>query len=258
MQLRIIVCIKAVSLSLPQTGKSRPVDAIELNPFDRPSLETALRLREAYGGTVTALSMGPISACGVLSEARAMGVDQLVLVSDPVLAGSDTLATSSVLAAAINRLAPFDLVVFGTRSADSDTGQVGPQTATLLELPLVTGVRSVSRDNAVLHVERISDGFMEQFELTLPAALTIHSGSVQPRDVDLYGIESAFSEPRVTIWQLNDLSVPSDQVGEAGSPTRVTSLSKMKKDRKCEFISGTAEEQAEALIHRLVESGAIG
>jgi len=138
----------------------RSHDSTELNPFDRPVLETALRIKEARGGIVTALSMGPESSISAISEARAMGVDRGVLTCDPALAGSDTLATSTALAAAIGKLAPFDLVLFGTRTSDSDTGQVGPQAALLLGIPLVTQVHSIEHIDSGLYVERTADGLL--------------------------------------------------------------------------------------------------
>src|SRR4030065_2112942 len=84
--------------------------------------------------------MGPDVACLSLYGAMALGVDRAVLISDPALAGSDTLATSTALGAAVMKLRPFDLILFGTRTSDSDTGQVGPQTAVRIGLPIITGV----------------------------------------------------------------------------------------------------------------------
>jgi electron transfer flavoprotein beta subunit len=254
----IIVCIKAVMAQVPEKRVVRAPDVLALNPFDQPALEMALRMREECGGTVTAISMGPESATFSLSEAMAMGVDRGILVCDPALAGSDTLATSTALAAAIRKLEPFDLVLFGTRTADSDTGQVGPQTAVLLDLPLVTGVSSMEQRDANLLVERRADGFQESFEVFLPAALTIHPGSVQPRDVGLSGIEQAFEEGEVEKWSLSKLGLSPEQVGSAGSATLVASWTRAIKEKKCGFLSGRAEEQADALVKRLVALGLIG
>jgi electron transfer flavoprotein beta subunit len=255
MSLHIIVCIKSVIVNASKTQMVRSSDSCEVNPFDRVGLEVALRMKEEFGGTVTALSMGP-EPCGfALHEAIAMGVDRGVLACDPTLAGSDTLATSTVLSAAIGKLAPFDIVLFGTKTADSGTGQVGPQAAVLLGLPMVTSVRSITRKKEGLHVERRADGFQERFLVTLPAALTIHPKAVQPRDVALLEIESAFHAGRVERWSADDLGLSLDKVGSAGSPTRVVALSRADTARKCEFLSGGAEEQARELINRLSESG---
>ena len=257
MGLEIVVCIKSVVVDAPKGRVVRSSDSCELNPFDQPALETALRLKEESGGTITALSMGPESCAFILHEAMGMGVDRGILVCDPALAGSDTLATSTALAAAIKKLAPFDLVLFGTRTADSDTGQVGPQTAVLLDLPPVTWSCSIERKKTGLVVERRADGFAETFELSFPAALTIHPAWVQARDLGLAGLQTAFEDHDITTWTLADIGLSPDQVGEAGSPTRLLSLSRADRARKCEFVEGTSDEQADELVRRLLESGLI-
>ncbi|MBW1782232.1 MAG: electron transfer flavoprotein subunit beta/FixA family protein [Deltaproteobacteria bacterium] len=256
--MHIIVCIKSVSMTAGTGGTLRSYDSVELNPFDRPVLETALRLREARDGTVTVLSMGPESSMSALSEAMAMGVERGVLACDPALAGSDTLATSTALTAAIHKLRPFDLVLFGTRAADSDTGQVGPQTAVLLDIPFVALVHAIRFVDGGLHVERTADHFVERFEILFPAALTIHPGSVQARDIDLVRIGSVFEEQKTEIWDLKDLDLSPGQVGDAGSPTRVRSISRVTMQKKCEFLGGSPLEQADELMKRLTESGMIG
>jgi len=258
MERHIVVCIKAVMARTPEKHVARTPDVLALNPFDRPALEVALRTREECGGTVTAMSMGPETSTFALSEAMAMGVDRGILVCDPALAGSDTLATSTALAAAMNKVGAFDLVLFGIRTADSDTGQVGPQTAVLLDLPLVTGVSSIEQRDTALIVERRADGFRERFEVSLPAALTIHPGSAQPRDLGLSGIEQAFEQGEIEKWGLPDLGLSPDQVGWAGSGTRVPSWTRVAREKHCEFLSGAAEEQADELVKRLVALGLIG
>ena len=258
MELHIIVCIKSVIIKAPEGSIVRSYDSSELNPYDRAVLETALRLRDEQGGRITALSMGPETSISALFEATAMGIDRGVLVCDPAFAGSDTLATSTALAAAMQKLSPFDVALFGSRTADSDTGQVGPQTSVLLDIPLVTLVHSIELINSDFHVERKADDFIEKLKLSFPAAFTIHPGSIQPRDIDLAEIGLAFEERKIEIWNLNDLNLSPDMVGDAGSPTRVLSISRVKRDKSCEFLKGDTMEQAGELIKRLSESGMIG
>jgi electron transfer flavoprotein beta subunit len=258
MALRIVVCIKSVVMKAPQGRMVRSPDLCELNPFDRPALEAALGLRERCGGSLTALSMGPPSSAAALCEALAMGADRAVLISDRALAGSDTLATSTALAAALGRLEGVDLVAFGSRTADSDTGQVGPQTAELLALPMVTGVRRLETMEGGLRVQRSLDHFSETFELDLPAAVSIHPAALTPRDVSLAGIGASYDAGKVETWSLADVGLAPDQVGDAGSPTRVLSMGRVKKDRRCQWIQGEPNEQAEHLIRQLEEKGLIG
>ncbi len=258
MNLNIIVCVKSVVVNAPDGRVVRTSESCELNPYDRPAIEIALNLREAYGGAVTAVSMGPESSEIALIETMALGVDRSILLSDPALAGSDTLATATALSAAIKKLMPFDLVLFGNRTADSDTGQVGPQTAVMLNMPLVTLAYSIESTDNELLVERRADGFREKLALSFPAMVTVHPGSVQPRDVGLHGIEAAFAAPKVEFWNLNELGLSLQQVGEQGSPTKVISLKRVKKVRKCKFLSGSAEEQAQDLARLFVDTGFVG
>jgi len=254
----IIVCIKSVSMTAGSEGALRSYESLELNPFDRPVIEMALSLREPDGGSVTALSMGPESTRTTLLEALAMGVDGCVLACDPALAGADTLATSTVLAAAIRKLRPFDLVLFGTRTSDSDTGQVGPQTAVLLDLPLVGLAHSIDKMDGGLRVERTIDHFVERYEVLFPAALTIQSGAVLPREIDLAKIGPAFEGEKVKTMGLKDLGLSREQVGQAGSPTRVRSISRAAQQKRCEFLNGNPIEQADELMRRLTDAGMTG
>jgi electron transfer flavoprotein beta subunit len=253
-----IVCIKAVMLEAPKGKAIRTSETCDLNPLDRPAIETAIQMRDKLGGAVTALSMGPGPCAFALNDAMAMGADRGILLSDPAFAGSDTLATSTALTAAIQKLSPFDLVFFGTRTSDSDTGQVGPQTAVLLDLPLVTGALSVENVANGFQIVRRSDGFQETYWVFPPAAVTIHPMSVQPRDLGLGGIGAAYDASDVEIWGLKDLDLSPESVGEAGSPTRVISLKQARRERKCEFIEGEPDKQADVLIQRLLKSGLIG
>jgi electron transfer flavoprotein beta subunit len=250
---KIIVCVKPVVISA-SGGAGRSADSYELNPFDRPALEVALQLKEKRGGPVIALAMGPEPSAFVLNEAMAMGADGGILLCDPALAGSDTLATSTALAAAIQKLAPLDLILFGTRSSDSDTGHVGPQTAVLLDLPLVTGVYSIETLEAGLRVERSIDDFREAYEVPFPAALTVRPGSVKPRDIGLLEMVPAFEEKELVTWRLTDLGLSPERVGVPGSGTAVISLSKAQRARTCEFLTGSSEEQVDRLLDRLLAS----
>ncbi len=258
MALNIVVCIKSVVINAPDGKVVRTIDNCELNAFDRPAIEMAVKLREEIGGKVTAVTMGPETGTIALYEALAMGVDRAVLVTDRAFAGSDTLATSKILAAAIDRLKPFDLVIFGTRTSDSDTGQVGPQTAVHLGLPCVTGVNSLEFNQSGIVIERSMDEFTETFEMTLPGVLSIHPRALQPRDAELSEIEKAFIIKAHDTMGLSDLDLEVDGLGEKGSPTRMVSMSRIKRKKKCEFIEGSPEEQADELVKRLKTGGYIG
>ena len=257
MSLNIIVCIKSVVTSAPGGRVVRSMDNCVLNPFDRPAIEMALELREANGGTVTAVTMGPDTGSIALHEAIAMGADRGVLVTDRAFAGSDTLATSKTLASAIRKLAPYDLVIFGARSSDSDTAQVGPQTAVLLGMPVLTGVKNIECSGKEITVERTIDEFSEKYRMDLPGAVAIHPRAVQPRDAALSMVEKAFSGNGIESLTLADLDITGEGLGESGSPTKLVSMSKVRHKKKCEFIEGSPEEQAEELVKRIKAGGYI-
>ena len=256
--MNIIVCIKSVVLDAPDGRVVRLPETCALNPFDRPAIEMALHLRDKESGKVTAISMGPEEGSIALREAIAMGVDSAILITDPALAGSDTLVTSKVLHAAIKTIEPFDLIIFGTRASDSDTGHVGPQTALRLDLPLVTGVYNLDFKEFALIVERKIDEFHERFRISLPGALTIHPTAIQTGVSSLKGIETAFRDNTIDKLTLADLGLSPENVGEYGSPTTVLSMNRFTRKKKCEFFEGSVDEQVEKLVHRLTESGTIG
>lgn len=256
--MHIIVCIKSVVIEAPRGKIVRTPDKCALNPFDRPALEVALQLKEKHGGSVTVLTMGPPAAETTLREALAVGADRAVLLCDPALAGSDTLATSTALCAGVQSLAPFDLLLFGTRTSDSDTGQVGSQTAALLDIPMVIGTVKIDGTLDCLSVERKMDGFLEIYELTPPAALTIHPTAASPRDPALGDLAVAFDETPIETVSISRLGLDPSLVGEAGSPTRVLSMKPIIKNRGCRWIEGTPATQADALVRQLVDAGLIG
>ena len=256
--MHIIVCIKSVVVAAPKGKIVRTADTCALNPFDRPALEIAMQLKAAQGGSVTALSMGPPSAEACLREAMAAGADRAVLLCDPALAGSDTLATATALSAGVRHIAPFDLLLFGARTSDSDTGQVGPQTAVILNLPMVSGAVQIDTDADGLTVSRRLDGFLETYAMDLPAALTVHPAAAPPGDPALAMIAEAFDERTVETVGIDQLGLTPEQVGDLGSPTRVLSMQKSRKKRACQWIEGAPPEQADSLVRQSTDRGLVG
>lgn len=258
MSLHIIVCIKSVLKTSHMGGALRTADNSELNPFDRPALEAAIRLKNTVNGSVTALSMGPEVSAEALAEARAMGADEAVLVSDRALAGSDTLVTAKVLAQAVQKIGAFDFIFFGTRTADSDTGQVGPQTASLLNLPFLGGVKKLTLQDGGWEVHRVVDTWEEVWQVQAPAALAMDPRAFIPRPVGLVGLSLVYDQRKLRQWSVADLGLSAEQVGLAGSPTRVADLKKITHDRSCRILAGNPQEQAEALLEMLTVAGKIG
>jgi electron transfer flavoprotein beta subunit len=257
----IIVTIKQV----PETSKVKmdPVtgtmirDGVEsiINPLDLYAIETANQLREAHGGKVTVLSMGPANAEKALREAIAMGCDDAVLVTDRAFAGADTWSTSYVLARSIQKLGDFDLVLCGERATDGDTGQVGPNIAAALDLPIATyvsGIESIDPEKREIIVWRMTEYGYEKLQMTLPALLTVVKEISFPRLPTLRGKQRARSI-QIPVFHSGNLDVETDKIGLKGSPTRVIKIETPKVTRNGTILKPTDEQSLESAVDQLVD-----
>lgn len=256
--MRIIVPIKQVpetsSVKMDEATGTMVREGVEaiVNPLDLYGIELALQLRERMGGEVTAVSMGPPSAERSLREAIAMGCDSAVLISDKAFAGSDTWATSYVLAAAARRLGEAPLLICGQRATDGDTGQVGPATAAFLGLPVVTYVSrvvAITETRATVH-RLVEDGY-EVLEVDLPAVLTVVKEVADPRLPTLLGKRRARAA-EIPVWRPAELGIRPEDVGLKASPTRVVRIFRPKVARACRMVQATDEDSARAAVDELI------
>ncbi len=256
--MNIIVCIKQV----PDTTEVRldPVtgtlirDGVPsiINPDDKAGLEAALCLKDQTGAHVTVVSMGPPQADLALREALAMGADEAVLITDRAFGGADTWATSSTLAAAIKKL-PYDLIITGRQAIDGDTAQVGPQIAEHLGLAHISYAEDIKLEGDSVVVKRQYEDRYHTIRAKLPCLITALSELNTPRYMTPGGIFDAFREKKVTIFTRPDLDISDDNIGLAGSPTRV-----FKSFTKTPKAAGTVEkldprEGAQAIVAHLAE-----
>lgn len=195
-----------------------------LNKADESAVELALQLRDTHGGTVTAMTMGPARAEGTLRELVARGVDQVALLTSPKCAGSDTLATARALAKTVETMGPFDLILFGRRAADGETGQVGPMTAALLDLPCIANCVTVSVEDGVLHAEQLTEDGTFQWQSQLPAAVTLCDWSYALRLPTLMGLRKA-KQTEIRMLTPEEIGLDVREAGLKGSPTRVVKAS---------------------------------
>ena len=225
--MKIAVCVKyvpegpkridPVSKRLDRSGEGA------LNPFDANAVEEALRLKDAAGrGEVVLVSLGPAKAQDALRKALAMGADRAVLVSDDGAAGSDLVATSYVLAKALER-DNADLVLFGQQASDSDGAVLSAAVADRLRRPMVSQAAEVTHSDGKLTVKRQTEFGYERVRAPLPAVVAVSDAINEPRYPSLKGIMGAKSKPQETLT-LGDLGVEPDRVGEAGSRTKVVEL----------------------------------
>jgi len=258
--MNIIVPIKQV----PETGnvKMDPetgtmiregVESI-VNPLDLYSIECALQLKERFSSTVKVVSMGPPKAEKAIREALSMGCDDGILLTDRRFAGSDTWSTSYVLAEAIKTMGDYDMIIAGIRATDGDTGQVGPEIAAFLDLPLATFVSKIVEitDDSIT-VERLIEGGYETVQLPIPCLITVLKEISYPRLPTLRGKQTARTK-EIPIMGKDDLDVNEDYLGLKGSPTRVVKIASPKVVRNGVFVDVKkvgVKKAVEDLIHFL-------
>ena len=230
--MKAIVCVKQVpdtsgKVAVKADGTmDRASMATITNPDDLNALEAALKLKDATGCEVVVVTMGPPPAEGMLRELLARGADKAVLVSGREFGGSDTFATSQILAAAVNKIGvgPEDVVFCGRQAIDGDTAQVGPQIAEKLHLPQVTYAADITKEGNALTVKRmLEDGYM-MVKVQTPCLLTCIKELNDPRYMSVNGIFTCYDKP-MEVFDYNALKddplIEVDTIGLKGSPTNV-------------------------------------
>ena len=261
---RILVCVKqAVDVSQLKvdsaTRRLITVDAPKkISDFDKNALEEAIRIKEKLGGEVLTVTVGPEDAKTTLREALAMGADKAYLISDPTFENSDTLATSYILAEAIKKIGPFDLLLCGEASIDSFSAQVGPRLAERLGIPLIAYARKLSLEGDAVIAERGLEDCSQTMKAKTPVLITVTKEINEPRIPSLMAIMKA-SKKEIVIWKAADLNIASEKVGEAGSAVQVLDVLAPKMERKKIVVKGeTATETAEKLAKALIQEGVVG
>jgi electron transfer flavoprotein beta subunit len=255
--MHIIVCIKQVPNTTqvrinPETN-TLIRDGVEciINPFDMYAIEEGLRLREKAGGTVTVISMGPPQAEDALRESLSLGCDEAILLTDRRFAGSDTWATSYVLAQAIKKKGECHLVICGKQASDGDTAQVGPGISTHLDIPQVTYVKKIEEINGEkVRVERMTEEGFEIIEAPLPCLFTVVKEINEPRLPSLKGKMKA-RKAEIPKWGADDLNCDFDKIGLDGSPTRVVKIFTPPPRKGGVILTGDTHEIVEKLTHEL-------
>ncbi|HGJ65490.1 TPA: electron transfer flavoprotein subunit beta/FixA family protein [bacterium] len=260
--MRIIVCIKQVSDTDQMKFDKETYSLIRegvpfiINPFDENALEAGLQIKEKHGGEVIVISMGPPQVAESLRHAIGMGADKAILLSDRRFALADTLATSYTLAMAIKKIGDFDLVLFGKQSVDSDTGQVGPSVAELLDVPQITYARKIEVADQKIIAERMLEGYSEIIESPMPAVVSVVREINKPRHPSLKGVLKA-KKADIPVWTPDDINADPARIGKNGSATVVTGTFTPSLKGKNEILEGTPEEIAETLFSRLREQNLI-
>ena len=256
--MKVIVCIKQV----PDTKggvKFNPDGTLDrgamltiMNPDDKAGLEAALRLKDEYGAEVTAITMGLPKAEEVLREAMAMGADKGVLVTDRVLGGADTWATSTTIAGAIRNI-DYDLIITGRQAIDGDTAQVGPQIAEHLGIPVISYAEDIKVEGDSVVVQRQYEDRYHMVKAQMPCLITALSELNDPRYMTPGGIFDAF-DAEITTWgRANLIDVEDGDLGLKGSPTKIAKASdKVRKGAGEKVSLDSPEESVEYIMDKLL------
>jgi electron transfer flavoprotein beta subunit len=252
--MKIAVCVKAVPEHArridPETKRLDRSGEPTLNPFDTNAVEEALRLKgDDAGSEVVLVSLGPERSIDALRKALAMGADRVVLVADEAAAGSDLVATSAVLAAALEREQP-DLVLLGQQSTDGGGASLWAALAERLRRPLISQVAELAVTDGTLRGKRQTEYGYDVIEAPVPAVIAVSDAINEPRYPSLKGIMGAKKKPQETVT-LGDLHVEADRAGEEGSRTEVYAIGEPPPRGETQKIDddGSAAEKIVAFLH---------
>ncbi|MGA2500229.1 MAG: electron transfer flavoprotein subunit beta/FixA family protein [Tepidisphaeraceae bacterium] len=299
-----IVCVKQVPDTANITGDAMKADGTVnrgalpavFNPDDLHALEAALQIRDKSGGTVTAVTMGPMAACEVLRECLYRGADRAILISDRRAAASDTLATSYILSQAVRKIRTYDLVFAGRQAIDGDTAQVGPQLAEKLGLPQITYYeRLADLSGRTIRVRRNVGNGYEVLETRLPVLLTVLDTANETRPSAAKRVmkakrvrsngeivnEVAAAMPAaaqgekdaevakrieklkaagllIEQWNLDDIAADLQWCGMSGSPTKVHRVQSIVLSKEGYTEIPNTEEGIRKMIHELIVDHTLG
>ena len=260
--MHIVVCTKhtpdsEAKMSVDEAGNvSRGESPLIINPWDEYAVEEALLLRDKHGGTVTVISVGPDEALEALKHAIAMGCDEAIRVWDESCACSDTLATSYVLARAVEKMGDVDLVLCGKSAIDAETWQTAGALAHRMGYPALMYVIKIAEldpDGKAIVVERLLEEGRQVVSASLPAVVGTIKGINEPRYTSFMGIRKA-AKMEYPLWTLADIGAEADKVGVAGSGVRWPQVfAPPAHEGEAEIIEAeTVEEAASVLVEKLL------
>lgn len=260
--MNIIVCMKQVvdlqQIRIKHDTREPVLESIPLlfGDMDKNALEEAVRIKEKHGAKVTVLSVGSAKLKETVLEALAMGADDASIIVDPASDGSNSSPTSVVLAEAVKKIGPYDLILVGEGSTDNYSGQTGSRLAELLGIPQITYVRELAVEgNAVTAVRDMEDA-LEVVKANMPMVISVTSEINKPRRAPLTQILRASRKP-MSIWTLKDLGIAPDKVRSAAFQIQVLSNVAPEQERKGVIFEGEAEETVGKLVDALRKEGAL-
>jgi len=260
--LDIIVCVKHVpdtaeaEVKIDSTGKNIEKTGLvfDINEWDDYALEEAVRIKEKFGGTVTAITVGSEETESTLRKCLARGADQAIRLTDKAFEGSDGYAIAKILYKTIKNM-HFDLILTGMQAGDDGYAIVGPTLAEMLGIPHATMVKKIELGEGKATVNReLEGGLEEKVEVKLPALLTVQTGINEPRYVSIMGIRKAMKK-EIKVLGLTDIGLTEKDVGEAGSWITIEKMFIPPAEKQAEFIKGSPEDVAAKIAEILKARG---
>jgi electron transfer flavoprotein beta subunit len=257
---KIIICIKQVPMvsELPWNSKTgtlkRELAQGMMDPSSGRALEAGIQIKETLAKSgrqtqIIVITMGPPMAQEILHQAKALGADKGVLLSDRRMAGADTFLTSFILAELIKKQVPdVDLVLCGSQSSDSETAQVGPQLAGDLSIPAIGYASDIQLQGSLVRVQRHVDDFLERLEMDLPGLVTIDQGAYNPRYTALGGVQDAFEDPDIIHVDAKGLGLDETFNALKDSPTRIVDVYSPTTQKENRVLKGAAKTVVDKLF----------
>jgi len=262
--LDIIVCVKHVpetaeaELKIDSSGKTIDKTGLvfDINEWDDYALEEAVRIKEKFGGTVTAITIGSEDSDSTLRKCLARGADKAIRLTDSKFAGSDAYATAKILHSVIKNL-NYDLILTGMQAADDGNAMTGAILAQMLNIPHATMVKKVELGTGSAKVNRELEGGLEEIlEIKLPALFSVQTGINEPRYVSIMGIRKAMQK-EIKVMTLADTGLAETDVGEPGSWMKIEKLYVPPAEKQAEFLKGSPDEIATKIAEILKSRGLI-
>jgi electron transfer flavoprotein beta subunit len=259
--LKIIVCVKVVTdpeapastFKIDPAGqKVLPAQGVPpvLNPYDENALEAALKIKEKLEAKITIISAGKNIPKAVIKKSLAVGADDLIVIEDAALEGTDSFTTASILAAAVKKAGEYNLILTGRMASDTNAGQTGTALAEMLGIPAITVARKIEVINNCLKVERVCNDGYEAVEATLPCLVTVSNEVGELRMASVKGLMAAQKQP-FTAWKVSDLvtEIPKNK-------QKFLKLFIPERKVQCEIVTGETPEEAGAnLAIKMREAG---